>query len=343
VRKDVLVDLRTPYLLFLGDVHDQLAAKTSAGVAHWRPEWCVGQLRLPGCNADLGLPDLTVEEAAARGAKTMIVGIANRGGVIADTWLPSLLRALDLGMDLASGLHRRLTEVPALKECAARLGRQLSDVRHPSREFDVASGKRRSGKRLLTVGTDCSIGKMYTALAIEREMRGRGIKADFRATGQTGILIAGSGVPIDAVVADFVTGAAEVLSPDNSADHWDVVEGQGSIFHPGYLQVTVGLLVGSQPDAFVVCHDPLRETVAWWPDFKLPSIGDVIERTVAIGRLTNPNICCVGVALNTSKVPAADREALLARYAADTGFPCVDPIQGGMGAIAGRLLREFPS
>ncbi len=188
------MELRTPYLLFLGDAHDQLAAKTAAGVAHWRPEWCVGQFRLPGCNADLGLADLTIEEAASRGAKTVIVGIANRGGIIAENWLPALLRALDLGMDLASGLHRRLTDVEALKERAGRLGRQLHDVRHPSREFDVGSGKKRSGKRLLTVGTDCSLGKMYTALAIEREMRRRSMKADFRATGQTGILIAGSGV-----------------------------------------------------------------------------------------------------------------------------------------------------
>ena len=203
------MELRTPYLLFLGDAHDQLAAKTSAGVAHWRPEWCVGQFRLPGCGADLYLPDLTIEEAASRGAKTVIVGIANRGGVIAEKWLPPLLSALDHGMDLASGLHRRLSDVPALKERAARFGRQLNDVRHPTRDFDVASGKKRSGKRLLTVGTDCSLGKMYTALAIEREMRKRGMKADFRATGQTGILIAGSGVSVDAVIADFISGATE--------------------------------------------------------------------------------------------------------------------------------------
>jgi uncharacterized NAD-dependent epimerase/dehydratase family protein len=193
------------------------------------------------------------------------------------------------------------------------------------------------------MGTDCACGKKYTALALDRELRKRGIKSDFRATGQTGIMIAGQGVPIDAVVSDFLTGAAEILSPDNAPDHWDVVEGQGSLFHPGYIQVTVGLLVGSQPDAFVVCHDPLRETIVWWPDFQLPGIKDVIERTIQIGRLTNPDIRCVGVSLNTSKIPASDRGALMERYVAETGLPCVDPILNGMGPIADRLLEEFPT
>ena len=154
-------------------------------------------------------------------------------------------------------------------------------------------------------------------------------------------MIAGRGIPIDAVVSDFVTGAAEVLSPDNDRDHWDVIEGQGSIFHPGYLQVTVGLLVGSQPDAFVVCHDPQRKTVSGWPDFPLPSIGDVISRTVAIGTLTNPGIHCVGIALNTSKVPVAKRGALLAQYATEIGFPCVDPLIDGVGTIVDRIQSEF--
>jgi D-glutamate N-acetyltransferase len=201
------VTLRTPYLMFLGDAPDQLAAKTAAGIAFWRPEIARGQFRLPGCNADLGLPDMTIDEAADSGIGTVIVGVANRGGLLGDGWEAPLVRALERGMDLASGLHRRLGEVPALRDAAARLGRSLADVRHPTREFAVASGVKRPGRRLLTVGTDCSCGKMFTALALEREMRGRGLKADFRATGQTGIFIAGDGVSIDAVVSDFVAGA----------------------------------------------------------------------------------------------------------------------------------------
>jgi len=337
VRKDVLVELRTPYLLFLGDAHDQLAAKTAAGVAHWRPEWCVGQFRLPGCNADLGLTDLTIEEAASRGAKTVVVGIANRGGVIAENWLPALLLALDLGIDLASGLHRRLTDVPALKERAARLGRQLSDVRHPSRDFEVASGKRRPGKRLLTVGTDCSLGKMYTALAIEHEMRQRGIKADFRATGQTGILIAGSGVSVDAVVADFISGATEWLTPANDDDHWDIVEGQGSLFHPYFAGVSLGLLHGAQPNALVMCHEPTRTHMRGLPHYPLPGLRDCIEANIAAGRLTSPDIRCVGISINTAALDASTADSLLKQTADAFGLPCVDPVRGGVGAIVDRL------
>ncbi|MCG8357488.1 MAG: DUF1611 domain-containing protein, partial [Kiloniellales bacterium] len=226
--------IKTPYLMFLGDAPDQLAAKTAQGVAHWRPEVCIGQLRLAGCQADLGLPEMTLEAAAEAGAKTLVIGVANRGGVISDAWTDVLERALELGFDLASGLHNRLGDVPRLAAAAERHGRSLFDVRHPTQTFEVASGKRRAGKRLLTVGTDCSIGKMYTSLALEKEMRARGLKADFRATGQTGILIVGSGVSIDAVVADFISGASEGLSPANEDDHWDLVEGQGSLFHASF-------------------------------------------------------------------------------------------------------------
>src|SRR5262249_59701916 len=146
-------------------------------------------------------------------------------------WTGVLKRALELGLDLASGLHKRLSDVPALAEAAKRHGRQLFDVRHPTRDFAVGTGKKRPGKRLLTVGTDCSIGKMYTALALEKAMRARAFDADFRATGQTGIFIAGSGVSIDAVVADFISGAVEYLSPAAEPNHWALIQGQGSSFH----------------------------------------------------------------------------------------------------------------
>src|SRR5581483_11254679 len=139
-------------------------------------------------------------------------------------------------------MHNRLSQQPELEQTARRLGRRLIDVRQPPPDIQIATGEKRSGKRLLTVGTDCALGKKYTALALAREFKKRGISADFRATGQTGILIAGGGIPIDSVVADFIAGAAEMLSPDAAADHWDVVEGQGSVFHPGYAGVSLGLL-----------------------------------------------------------------------------------------------------
>ena len=329
--------LRTPYLLFLGDAHDALAAKTAAGVAHWRPEWCLGQLRLPGCKADLRLPEMTVEAAAKAGCKTLVVGVANRGGVINDNWIPVLTRALELGLDLASGLHVRLFDVPLLRAAAERHGRLLADVRHPTRSFDVASGKRRSGKRLLTVGTDCSIGKMFTALALEKEMRRRGMKADFRATGQTGILIAGDGVSIDAVVSDFVSGCVEWLAPANSDDHWDLIEGQGSLFHASYAGVSLGLLHGAQPQALVMCHEPTRTHMRGLPHFPLPSLGECIDANLRAARLTCPEVACVGIAINTSALDSSAADSVLKQTADAFGLPCVDPVRTGVAAIVDRL------
>lgn len=193
------MSLLTPYLMFIGDAADQLAAKTAQGIVDWRPEWCLGQFRLSGCNADLGLPDMTLEEAAEAGVKTLVVGVANRGGIISDVWTQTLVRAIELGMDIASGLHNRLCDVPAISDVAQTHNCALFDVRHPTRNFSVGNGKLRSGRRLLTVGTDCSQGKMYTALALWKGMKARGMKADFRATGQTGIFIAGDGVSVDAI------------------------------------------------------------------------------------------------------------------------------------------------
>ena len=327
-----------PYLLFLGDAADQLAAKTAAGVAQWRPDWCLGQVRLPGCNADLGLPDLTLEEAAAKGAKTMVIGVANRGGVISPAWQDSMIDALELGLDLASGLHNRLTELPAVREVAALHKRRLFDVRHPTRSFEVGSGAPRSGKRLLTVGTDCSVGKMYAALALEQEMRSRGVKADFRATGQTGILIAGEGVSVDAVVADFISGATEWLCPANEDDHWDLVEGQGSLFHASFAGVSLGLLHGAQPDAMVLCHEPGRANMRGLPGRPLPDIGECIAFNEQCAALTNPGAKVVGLACNTSAMGDTAAHALMAELADRHGLPCVDPVRTGVAPIVDRLM-----
>ena len=332
-----------PFVVFFGDIGNEIYGKTGLGLVEWRREGCVGQVRLPGCAVDSGVADVTVQQARALGARTLVVGSAAVGGGIPDGWVTTLRDAAAAGLDIVAGLHIRLASLPGLADTAAAASVRLLDVRVPPPGLPVGTGRKRSGKRVLTVGTDCACGKKYTALELDRELRQRKIASDFRATGQTGIMIAGQGIPMDAVVADFATGAAELLSPDNEPGHWDVIEGQGSIFHPGYLQVTIALLVGSQPDAFVVCHDPLRTAISGWPDFQLPSIGDVIERTVAVGRLTNPGIRCVGVSLNTSKVAAGERAAVLARYAAETGLPCVDPLSGGLGAVVDRMLSEFPT
>jgi uncharacterized NAD-dependent epimerase/dehydratase family protein len=331
------VALRTPYLMFLGDAPDQLAAKTAAGVAFWRPESCLGQLRLPGCKADLRLPDMTIDEAAKAGVKTVIVGTTNRGGVLGEGWELLLVRALELGMDLASGLHHRLSDIPILRDTASRCGREIADVRHPTREFEVGNGVKRPGKRLLTVGTDCSIGKMFTALAIEKEMRGRGLKADFRATGQTGILIAGDGVSIDAVVSDFVSGAVEWLCPENDPDHWDVIEGQGSLFHASYAGVTLSLIHGAQPDVLVVCHEPTRTHMRGLRTYQLPDLQECVDANLAAARLTNKAARCVGLSINTAGLDAAAGHDYLRQTEARLGLPCVDPVRTGVAALVDNL------
>lgn len=325
-----------PYLLFLGD-GDQ--AKTAKGVAYWRPELCAGQLRLPGCSVDVGLPDMTIPEAAAGGVKTFVIGVAPHGGALPERWQPLLVQALEAGLDIVSGLHSRLTDIPVLRDAATANGCSLFDVRHPQQRFAAATGAPRRGNRLLTVGTDCEVGKMYTTLALWREMQARGMHADFRATGQTGILIAGSGVAVDAVVSDFVAGAAEWLAPENSDDHWDLIEGQGSLFHPAYAGVTLGLVHGSQAQTLVLCHDATRRTIVDYDAFPIRPFADCIAAYESAARLTSPKARCIGLSINTSGLSESDAEAYLGRVQDEVGLPCVDPVRTGVG----RLVDALPA
>lgn len=334
------MELKRPYLLFLGDVPDALAAKTAIGIVDWRKDWCVGQVRLPGCNADTGLPDIGLQQAIAAGAKTMIIGVVNAGGVLPDHWIDSIVAALDAGLDVASGLHLRLEDIPAIAEAAKRNGRQLHNVRQSDQKFKTGQGIKREGLRLLTVGTDCSVGKKYTSLALEKGMQEAGLDAIFQATGQTGVFISGRGVSIDAVVADFISGAAEWISPATEPDIWQVVEGQGSLFHPSFAGVSLGLLHGSQPDAFVVCHETTR-THMRNVKHPLPSIQQVIDLTIACGQLTNPDIRCVGIAVNTQALNEATAISTMAEIAKVHDLPTVDPIRTGVAPIVARLQQEF--
>jgi len=327
------MQIKRPYLLFLGDAADPLAAKVAQGIKDWRPENALAQFRLEGCKADLGLTDMTIDEAIKAGAKTMVIGVANRGGVISDAWVAVLKEALEAGLDLAAGLHNKLADVPELKETADKLGRKLFDVRHPTETYPVASGKKRTGKRLLPVGTDCSCGKMYTALAIEKEMRERGMKADFRATGQTGILITGSGVSIDAVAADFISGSVETISPDNDADHWDLIEGQGSVYHASFAGVTTGLIHGAQADALVLCHEPTRTHMRGLPDYPVPAMEDVMDMALHMAQLTNKEAKFVAISVNTSHLSEAEADTFLKETEAKFGLPCVDPVRNGVARI----------
>jgi uncharacterized NAD-dependent epimerase/dehydratase family protein len=323
------LDLPRPYLLFLGDTVEPAYAKTAFGLRDWAPDSCVGEFALPEATVTAGLPRLEPAEAYAKGARALVIGVANTGGVIQPNWIPVLTDALKAGLDIVSGMHTSLASVGPLKTVAEAHGRRLIDIRVPPREIPVATGRKRSGRRLLTVGTDCALGKKYTALALTRAFLGRGVAADFRATGQTGIMIAGGGIPMDAVISDFESGAAELLSPDAAPGHWDVIEGQGSLFHPAYSAVALGLLHGSQPDVIVVCHQPDRHRILGLEDFAIPSLEEAIAVNLQLGRRTNPAIRCGGVSLNTAHLDESEGRRVLEATSQALGLPTADPIRGG--------------
>lgn len=334
-----MIDLEPPYLLFLGDADGRGYAKTARGIAHWRPDQCTGQIRLDRETDDVGLPDMTIAEAVAADAKTFVIGVAPAGGRIKPHWTALLVEAAEAGLHVAAGLHDRLTRLSPLATAAERAGVRLIDVREPPHPLQVGTGVKRQGKRLLTVGTDCSVGKMFTTLSLEQEMRARGHKATFRATGQTGIFIAGAGVPVDALPADFISGMVEALSPDTGSDHWDLIEGQGSLFHPSFAGVSLGLLHGAQADAIVLCHKANRAHILGLPttDYPVPSLEDCMALNLELGRLTNPAIRCLGVSVNTSDLPEAERRSYLASLEDRLGLPCVDPVATGPAPLVDAL------
>jgi len=333
------MELSPPYLLFLGDASDALEAKSAFGLLQWCPEKCLGVYRLPGCGVRMDRPDMSPADAVAAGAHSLVIGLATRGGVLRDAWRPHLIDAARRGLDIVSGLHQRLTDIPELVEAAREGGVRLLDVRRPPRAFEIASGDKRPGKRLLTVGTDGYVGKKFTALAITREMAARGFNVDFRATGQTGIMIAARGVAVDAVPGDFITGAVEWLAPANDPDHWDVIEGQGCILSP-ITSTSLGLINGAQADALVMCHDPLRAHMRGMPTVPVPNIAEVMDAVMLFARRRNPNARFVGVSLNTSAMDETSAATLLDAVEREFGLPVVDPIRTGVGRVVDMIPRS---
>lgn len=330
-----------PYLLYLGHSDDEVGIKTSRGLAAFRREDCVGEWRHDDSPLTLGLPRMDAAAAHAAGARTLVLGIANAGGRLGEALIRDALVAITTGMNIASGLHNRLRDEPRLVAAAEQAGVRLFDVRDAPADLPVGNGRRRAGNRLLTVGTDCSVGKMYTTLALRDALLARGVEADFRATGQTGILIAGSGIPLDAVVADFISGAVETLAPARDDDGWDLIEGQGSLFHPSFAGVSTGLLHGAQPAAIVMCHDPSRAHMRGLPHYDLPDLETCLEANLRVARLTSPDVAAVGIALNTVKLGEDEARRLCADTADRLGLPATDPHRFGADPIADRLLQCF--
>ncbi|TFI60073.1 DUF1611 domain-containing protein [Sphingomonas parva] len=329
-----------PFLLYLGSSADALGIKTSRGIAAFRRDDCVGEFRHDDCPQTLGLPRMSMAEAAAAGARTLVLGIAGAGGRLPADLIEDAAAALEAGMNVAAGLHERLRDQPRLAELASARGLQLFDVRDPPAHLSVGKGYPRAGRRLLTVGTDCSVGKMYATLALTRGLRERGVAADFRATGQTGILVAGAGVPVDAVVADFISGAIEALAPAREDGGWDLIEGQGSLFHPSFAGVSLGLLHGAQPEALVLCHEPGRPHMRGIPGRALPDLAECLARNLEAARLTSAEVRGVGICLNTSGIERDDALRLCAATEDRLGLPCTDPIALGVESIIDRLLCE---
>jgi uncharacterized NAD-dependent epimerase/dehydratase family protein len=333
-----VIELRTPYLLFLGSAKSALSAKTAAGVAYWRPEQCRAQLRLDEQTVGLGLTDMTVKDAAAAGCGTFVIGLAPVGAYLPESWVSLCVEALESGMDIASGLHVRVGAIPAIAEVAKRTGCRVLDVREPPPNLPCGTGRKRTGKRLLTVGTDCCVGKMFSALAIDAELRRRGVKSTFRATGQTGILIQGSGLAVDAVVSDFLSGSVEVLAPDNDADHWDVIEGQGSLFHPAYAAVSLGLLHGAQADVLVLCHELGRTDIDGdYVGYPIPDMEEVIATNLNLARRTNRNATLAGFSVNSSNLGEKQALAAMAKLEDAHNVPVVDPVRTGVAKLVDQL------
>lgn len=332
------MQIKTPYLLFIGDVKDTLAIKMAKSVADWRPDLAVGEFSLDGCETTTNRPKMDINIAKAQGAQSFLLGFANSGGFLDKKYIPYLLQAIEAGMDIVSGLHQKLEDFPEVKAHAERYQVNLINVRHPTQSFKTGTGVKRQGKRLLTVGTDCSVGKMYSSMTIHNALQEAKIKSTFRATGQSGIVVAGDGVAVDCVVSDFIAGAVEQLSPENEKDHWDIIEGQGSLYHPAFAGVSLGLLHGSQADALVLCHAEKREHMRGIPSRSLPSIEATMELNLHAARLTNPKAKFVGICVNTSMLDEKKASQICNQYQQQFDLPCVDPVRHGVSPLLDQLL-----
>jgi uncharacterized NAD-dependent epimerase/dehydratase family protein len=330
-------------------------AKTAIGVIRYAPYPVVAVIDSTTAGGDAadaigigrGIPVVaTVGEAVARGATIVLIGTAAPGGRIDDRYRPLLADALSRGLAVWNGLHERVLDDAALRAAAERGHGRVRELREPPHDLPVGGQRaRRAGTRVaLTVGSDAAVGKMTVALELVRALERAGTRAAFVATGQTGIAIAGQGISVDAVVADFIAGAAERMVCDAAeAAEWVVVEGQGSLTHPGFSGVTLGLLHGSAPDVMVLCHDSARTDVKGFPGLPLRPLRELVplyESAATWTRAPGARVPVVAVALNTSALDQRAATRAIEAAARETGLPAADPVREGAGG-ADRLAAAL--
>jgi D-glutamate N-acetyltransferase len=287
----------------------------------------------------------TVDDALSFGPTTALVGVAPTGGRFPPAWRELLKRSLSKGLDLENGLHEFVTEDPELVELARRHNVELRDLRKPPDGLNVSTGKNLElpARIVLTVGSDCGIGKMTVSLELDLEAKRRGLASVFVPTGQTGIAIAGWGISVDAVVSDFVAGAAEELVVEGAARGGDLlwVEGQGALFHPAYSGVTLGLIHGSAPHAFVLCHKAGSTEIEGYPGHSLTSLPELVTLHEQIA-LPARKATVAAIALNTAGLDEDPARAAVAEAEVETGVPADDPVRFGPGRLLDAVLARLP-
>jgi len=315
-------------------------AKTAHGVIHFSPDRVAAVVDAGHAGSDLidVLPELgrsapivaSVAEGLAHDPTSLLLGVATPGGWMPDHWRAWIVESIGAGLEIANGLHTLLAEDEGLVSLAAKHGVHLWDVRVPPDGIPLFSGKSLAApqRTVLTVGSDCAVGKMTVSLELAEAGRQAGINTEFVATGQTGILIAGRGIAVDRVISDFTAGAAEQLVCESSAESEVlIVEGQGSLWHPAYSGVTLGLLHGSAPEALVLCHQAGRTAIEEPPFTRLPSLSEMVSTYEAMaGTVRSAPVACV--AMNTGGLSDADAETAVAEVEAETGLPAGDVMRG---------------
>jgi uncharacterized NAD-dependent epimerase/dehydratase family protein len=331
--------------LILAEGHsaDPHYGKTARGVIRYGPDPVVAILDSQRAGqTDDGIPVVgTVDDSLSFDPTTALVGVATQGGRFPPAWRELLKSCIAKGLDVESGLHEFISDDPELSELAGRYGVELRDLRKPPEGINVPTGEnlRVPARIVLTVGSDCAIGKKTVAVELDLEARRRGLASVFVPTGQTGIAIAGWGIAIDAVIADYVAGASEWLVVEGARRGGELlfVEGQGSLVHPAYSGVTLGLIHGSAPHLFVLCHRAGAEEIEGYPGHRLPSLGELVELHERIALPARP-ARVAALALNTAGLDDVEAAEAIRAAEAETGLPSDDPVRFGAGGLLNAIL-----